>query len=83
MRDRDYGWTVEMQLKARHARLDVIEVPVRYRARIGRSKISGTIAGSLRAGWKILGWILVWRFSLLRPSVRLPRFPSRAPSAPR
>lgn len=83
MRDRDYGWTVEMQLKARHARLDVVEVPVRYRARIGRSKISGTIAGSLRAGWKILGWILVWRISLLRPSVRLPRFPSRAPSARR
>jgi glycosyltransferase involved in cell wall biosynthesis len=83
MRDRDYGWTVEMQLKSRVARMDVLEVPVHYRARIGSSKISGTLSGSLRAGWKILGWILVWRISLLRPAGRLPRFPSRAPNARR
>lgn len=75
MRDVDYGWTVEMQLKARVARLSVIEVPVRYRTRIaGESKISGTLAGTLRAGWKILGWILGWRIALLTASRRIPRF---------
>jgi glycosyltransferase involved in cell wall biosynthesis len=75
MRDVDYGWTVEMQLKARVARLSVIEVPVRYRTRsAGESKISGTLAGTLRAGWKILGWILGWRIALLTASRRIPRF---------
>jgi glycosyltransferase involved in cell wall biosynthesis len=54
MRDRDYGWTVEMQARAARAGLRVIEVPVRYRRRIGRSKISGTVRGVLGAGWKIL-----------------------------
>lgn len=83
MRDVDYGWTVEMQLKARVARLDTCEVPVHYRARIGTSKISGTLVGTLRAGWKILGWILGWRISLLRASERLPKFPTPSPSAPR
>lgn len=54
MRDRDFGWTVEMQIKALKARLRVREVPVSYRRRIGHSKISGTVTGSLRAGRKIL-----------------------------
>jgi glycosyltransferase involved in cell wall biosynthesis len=54
MRDRDYGWTVEMQARAARAGLRVIEVPVRYRRRVGRSKISGTLRGVLGAGWKIL-----------------------------
>ncbi len=54
MRDRDFGWTVEMQAKAARAHLRSCEVPVSYRKRIGRSKISGTISGSMRAGWKIL-----------------------------
>jgi glycosyltransferase involved in cell wall biosynthesis len=54
MGDRDFGWTVEMQIKAAEAGLVHIEVPVRYRARIGRSKISGTLLGTLRAGTKIL-----------------------------
>ena len=54
MRDRDYGWTVEMQLKAAQQRLRTMEVPVRYRRRVGRSKISGTLVGSLRAGFTIL-----------------------------
>jgi glycosyltransferase involved in cell wall biosynthesis len=54
MRDRDFGWTVEMQARAARARLRVTEVPVRYRRRIGRSKISGTLAGAWGAGWKIL-----------------------------
>ena len=54
MRDRDYGWTVEMQARAARAGLAVAEVPVRYRRRVGQSKISGTVRGVLGAGWKIL-----------------------------
>ena len=54
MRDRDYGWTVEMQVKARRRGLRVVEVPVDYRPRVGQSKISGTLSGSLRAGTRIL-----------------------------
>jgi glycosyltransferase involved in cell wall biosynthesis len=57
MRDRDFGWTVEMQVKAARAELRLVEVPVRYRRRIGRSKISGTLTGTIRAGLKILGTI--------------------------
>lgn len=57
MRDPDFGWTVEMQVKAAREGLRGIEVPVRYRRRIGRSKISGTLSGTLRAGTKILGTI--------------------------
>jgi glycosyltransferase involved in cell wall biosynthesis len=58
MRDADYGWTVEMQLKAATKRLRIREVPVRYRKRIGQSKISGTLLGSVRAGVKILTTII-------------------------
>lgn len=54
MRDRDFGWTVEMQVKAAKLGLRVVEVPVSYRRRIGRSKITGTVGGTVRAGWKIL-----------------------------
>jgi glycosyltransferase involved in cell wall biosynthesis len=57
MRDRDFGWTVEMQVKAARAGLRLEEVPVRYRRRVGKSKISGTLTGSVRAGAKILGTI--------------------------
>lgn len=57
MRDRNFGWTVEMQVKARRHDLRVCEVPVDYRPRIGRSKVSGTLAGSVRAGAKILSTI--------------------------
>jgi glycosyltransferase involved in cell wall biosynthesis len=57
MRDRTYGWTVEMQLEAARRGLRVVEVPVDYRPRIGRSKVSGTLGGSVRAGAKILGAI--------------------------
>jgi glycosyltransferase involved in cell wall biosynthesis len=57
MRDRDFGWTVEMQVKAARAGLRAEEVPVRYRRRVGTSKISGTLAGSVRAGAKILSTI--------------------------
>lgn len=54
MRDRNYGWTVEMQIKAAQIGLAVQEVPVSYRPRIGVSKISGTIRGSFMAGVTIL-----------------------------
>jgi len=57
MQDRDYGWTVEMQIKAAARGLQVQEVPVRYRERLGRSKISGTIRGIAGAGVKILATI--------------------------
>ena len=58
MRDRDFGWTAEMQVKAAKKGLRVIEVPVSYRRRVGRSKITGTVNGTLRAAWKILYTIL-------------------------
>jgi glycosyltransferase involved in cell wall biosynthesis len=54
MRDPDFGWTAEMQVKALRAGLRVSEVAVSYRKRPGRSKISGTVSGTLRAGHKIL-----------------------------
>jgi glycosyltransferase involved in cell wall biosynthesis len=55
MRDRDFGWTVEMQARAARASRRVVEVPVRYRRRrAGRSKVAGTLTGSIAAGWKIL-----------------------------
>jgi glycosyltransferase involved in cell wall biosynthesis len=54
MRDPDFGWTVEMQVKAARAGLRCVEVPVRYRKRVGRSKITGTLGGTLRAAHKIL-----------------------------
>jgi len=76
MRDPDFGWTIEMQLKAHAARLGVREVPVRYRERIGQSKITGTLWGTLRAGTKILAWILAWRLATLIPSRRIPRYRS-------
>jgi hypothetical protein len=54
MRDRDFGWTVEMQIRAAQLGLRCTEVPVSYRRRRGRSKITGTVRGTLRASWKIL-----------------------------
>lgn len=58
MRDPDFGWTVEMQVNAARHGVRAIEVPVSYRRRIGASKISGTVWGSIRAGVKILVVIL-------------------------
>lgn len=63
MRDTTYGWTVEMQLKVLHKKIPYTEVPVRYRNRIGQSKVSGTLKGTLLAGYKILGWIFAFYFS--------------------
>ncbi len=57
MKDRDYGWTVEMQVRAIQCGLQVVEIPVTYRKRIGTSKISGTFKGTVLAGWKILSTI--------------------------
>ena len=54
MEDKTYGWTVEMQVKAARQGLRTVEVPVRYRKRIGTSKVSGTVKGTLGAGYKIL-----------------------------
>jgi len=54
MSDTNFGWTVEMQIKAAKAGLRTLEVPVRYRRRIGTSKISGTVRGTVYAGAKIL-----------------------------
>ncbi|OAV45808.1 glycosyl hydrolase [Lewinella sp. 4G2] len=54
MEDPDFGWTVEMQVKAAKAGMKCVEVPVRYRKRIGQSKISGTLKGTILAGHKIL-----------------------------
>lgn len=58
MRDEDFGWTVEMQIKAVKKGLRYLEVPVNYRKRIGFSKISGTIKGTLSAGYKII-WTII------------------------
>ena len=54
MQDKNYGWTVEMQVKALQQHLACAEVPVSYRKRIGTSKVSGTVKGSILAGYKIL-----------------------------
>jgi glycosyltransferase involved in cell wall biosynthesis len=62
MVDRNYGWTVEMQIKAAQHGLRHVEVPVRYRARVGTSKVSGTVRGTLGASYKIL--LLLGRYAL-------------------
>lgn len=54
MVDKTYGWTVEMQLKAAKLKLKTIEIPVKYRIRIGHSKVSGTVKGTIGAGYKII-----------------------------
>lgn len=62
MEDKTYGWTVEMQLKALKQKLSYKEVPVRYKNRIGVSKVSGTVKGAIFAGVKILTWIFKYSF---------------------
>ncbi|MDQ3394164.1 MAG: glycosyltransferase family 2 protein [Bacteroidota bacterium] len=54
MQDKTFGWTVEMQLKAAKLKFKTAEVPVTYRKRVGISKISGTITGTIMAGYKII-----------------------------
>lgn len=62
MEDKTYGWTVEMQLKVLKQKLSYTEIPVKYRNRIGVSKVSGTVKGAIFAGVKILVWI--FKYSL-------------------
>ena len=54
MVDKNFGWTVEMQVKAVKKKLRCTEVPVTYRRRIGVSKVSGTVKGTIMAGYKII-----------------------------
>ncbi|OAD91521.1 glycosyl hydrolase [Aequorivita soesokkakensis] len=62
MQDKTYGWTVEMQLKVLKKKFTYVEVPVKYRNRIGVSKVSGTVKGTIFAGIKILTWIFKYSF---------------------
>ena len=62
MVDKTYGWTVEMQLKVLKQKMSYIEIPVRYKNRIGVSKVSGTVKGTVMAGVKIIGWIVKYTF---------------------
>lgn len=64
MCDENFGWTIEMQIKATRAGIRTVEIPVAYRRRVGVSKISGTISGTIRAGYKILATIA--RYGLQR-----------------
>lgn len=57
MRDPDYGWTVEMQIKAARRGCRYVEIPVPYYRRSGKSKVSGTVRGTIGASVKILGWL--------------------------
>ena len=67
MEDKTYGWTIEMQIKALKAGLTYTEVPVSYRKRVGVSKITGTVSGTLKASYKIL-WTIA-RYAFSAPSV--------------
>ncbi|MDR4504272.1 MAG: glycosyltransferase family 2 protein [Candidatus Scalindua sp.] len=62
MSDRNFGWTVEMQIRAIKKGLRITEVPVRYRKRIGTSKITGTLSGTIKAGVKIIFTIIKYSF---------------------
>lgn len=54
MKDRNFGWTVEMQIRAAKLKISATEIPVNYKNRIGKSKVSGTVKGSILAGYKII-----------------------------
>jgi hypothetical protein len=66
MTDPNFGWTVEMQIKATRAKMRTLEIPVPYRRRVGVSKISGTVSGTIKAGCKIL--YLIAKYGLRRRS---------------
>jgi glycosyltransferase involved in cell wall biosynthesis len=72
MQDRNFGWTVEMQVKAVRKGLRIVEVPVSYRKRVGVSKITGTVSGTLRAGWKILWTIARYGIGRREPGIGSP-----------
>ena len=63
MQDKTYGWTVEMQVKAAKKKYKITEVPVNYKVRIGKSKVSGTVKGTILAGYKIIITIFKELFS--------------------
>ncbi|MDQ7064114.1 MAG: glycosyltransferase family 2 protein [candidate division KSB1 bacterium] len=81
MQDKTYGWTVEMQIKALKYGLRVQEVPVRYRKRIGKSKVTGTLSGTIKAGFIILWTIFRYGIQKVRQrtepaaQIAVPRFP--------
>jgi len=87
MCDQGYGWTVEMQVRAAKIGLQIEEVPVRYRKRVGHSKISGTVRGCVLAGAKIISTILryaVQPVECARPGMVTKPFPaSPRPASPR
>lgn len=62
MADKTYGWTIEMQIKAAKKKYTYVEVPVDYKKRIGKSKVSGTIKGVIGAGFKIIWAIFKYKF---------------------
>ncbi|MFV2067201.1 MAG: glycosyltransferase family 2 protein [Pirellulales bacterium] len=66
MVDQNFGWTIEMQIKAARAGLRMLEIPAPYRRRVGTSKISGTVSGSIKAGSKILYTIAKYGFQTRR-----------------
>lgn len=68
MVDQNFGWTIEMQIKAVVCELRIQEVSVPYRPRIGQSKISGTLSGCVCAGWKILWTVLKYRWASPSPT---------------
>jgi ABC-type microcin C transport system permease subunit YejB len=69
MQDRDFGWTIEMQIKALDCNLAITQIDVPYRNRFqGESKVSGTISGTFGAGWKILSRIFYYRFLVKKVS---------------
>lgn len=63
MQDKTYGWTIEMQIKAAQHKLKCTEVPVNYKNRIGTSKVSGTVKGTIMAGYKIIFAIFKYKFN--------------------
>jgi hypothetical protein len=67
MTDKTYGWTIEMQIKAVKKKMLFCEVPVNYRKRIGVSKVSGTIKGTLLAGIKII--FAIWKYRLKQKNI--------------
>lgn len=62
MADKTYGWTIEMQIKAAKQKMKFCEVPVNYKKRIGVSKVSGTVKGTVLAGIKIIFAVFKYRF---------------------
>ncbi len=81
MQDENFGWTIEMQIKASRLGLRFLEIPVPYRTRVGTSKISGTVSGTVKAGYKIL--FTIAKYGLMpRSSLVLSDAPT-SPIAPR